>query len=341
MNTFTNDISSLLNALMKFDFWSATPLSLFTVFGVLAIYAMVIARLVKIKIQPNVALVVPEVLLFAAYHVHFWVTPHKYANLDCTYVACSVGTLAFLFGTSMICAGVMKMCNGELCIKSNHGLIKFVKNLPIKITFEGKSLCSISWLAAVLLIIVPVVASIFAVVVSIISLIICFFTGQNPYKMVAEIMELDGWPYPEMQRTKSGHFKGPGLYVLALTVLWLLGWGIIALITQKDFLTGLLNVLRIIFEIVAVYVSVALASMGIGALVGKFGKPTDEVAEAMTWLDEDSRKEPLAYVTAPFGVINLFWQVFRQKFCPKIRYVTTPEYDATSDDNHQPDTDCG
>jgi hypothetical protein len=257
-------------------------------------------------------------------------------------VACSIGTLAFLFGTSMICAGVMKICNGELCIKSNHGLIKFVKNLPIKITFEGKSLCSISWLAAVLLIIVPVAASVFAVLMSIISLAVCFFTGQNPYKMVAEIMELDDhWPSNKMQKMKNGWPKGPGLYVVALAVVWLLGWGIYALITQKDFLAGLLNIIRLIVEFVVGYGSFALICMGIGVLADKWSKPTDDVAKAMTWFDEENQKDPMAYVVAPFSVVNLFWQVFRQKFCPKIRYVTTPEYDATSDDNHQPDTDCG
>jgi hypothetical protein len=305
--------------------YQATPASLLVVLGALVFYAMWLARLVKQKKQPTPPYAAPAFLAFAVFHLYFWLSPVKDPYLIGTYVPGVIASLAFFFGASVVTSGAMEMCSGELCINKNNALYRLIDRLPIE--FEGKSLCSISWLAALLLLLLPVLGSVLAVFAMAVSLVVCFFTGQNTFQYAGEIMKLKGWPYTECEMTKNGWWKGPGFYILIFTVLWLLGYGIYSLFTNAAFVGGLLVVLKWALVLVGGFVVVCLLSTILLKYVIKDVDPTqpvdskDEVARFKRSVAMDDFKEVGTIALSPLAALILFFQVFRQRFCPKIRYV--------------------
>lgn len=310
--------------------YQATPATLLAILAALVLYAMWLARLVKQKKQPSPPYAGPAFLAFSALHLHFWLSPVKEPVLSSVYAAAAVASLAFFFGASVICSGAsvicsgaMRMCDGELCIDKNNGLYRIISKLPIK--FEGKSLCSISWLAAVMLLVLPVLGAILAVAASLVAVVVCFFTGQNVFKYAAGIMELGSWPYTECAKSKKGWYKGPGIYILPVALAALIMWGLYVAFTNSQFVSGLLTVLMWL----AIGVGSIAAVMGICALALK--KTTqgatseyeygDEVAATKYHASRDDYRDPSTIAWSPVVLVGLFFQVFRQRFCPKIRYV--------------------
>jgi hypothetical protein len=305
--------------------YQATPASLLVVLGALVFYAMWLARLVKQKRQPTPPYAAPAFLAFAVFHLYFWLSPAKDGYLIGTYVPGVLASLAFFFGASVVTSGAMEMCGGELCINKNNSLYRIIEKLPIE--FEGKSLCSISWLAALLLLFLPVLGSVLAVFAMAVSIVVCFFTGQNVFKYAGEIMQLKGWPLTECETTKGGWWKGPGFYLLLAAVLGLLVFGIYSLFTNAAFVGGLLLVLKWVLYLVGGFALACLISTGLLKYVLKDVDPVqpvdskDDVARFKRSMAMEDFKEVGTIALSPLGVLILFFQVFRQRFCPKIRYV--------------------
>lgn len=303
--------------------YQATPATLLAVLAALALYAMWLARLVKRKQQPTPAHAAPALVAFSIFHAHFWLSPTKGAWLVAAYVLASIASLAFFFGASVVCSGAMRMCSGELCIDKKNKLYSLVSRLPIN--FEGKSLCSISWLAAILLLLLPAFGALLGVFAMVASCVICFFTGQNVFSVASDIMKLEGWPYTECKMNRYGWWTAPGFYLVIAAILSAIGLGIYSLFTNAGFVSTLkLVLLWAVIVAVFVFVVMTLSTLLVKLLVKDAPEdysPGDEVAQLKRDLAMESFKDAYNFSMAPVALSLLFFQVFRQKFCPKIRYV--------------------
>ncbi|MFK5037210.1 hypothetical protein ACI4BF_29065, partial [Klebsiella pneumoniae] len=64
-----------------------------------------------------------------------------------------LASLAFLLGVSICTTNCLTSCDGELCINRTSMGYNLLSKLPMKM--EGKSLCQISWLGAILILFWP------------------------------------------------------------------------------------------------------------------------------------------------------------------------------------------
>ncbi|MBS1722637.1 MAG: hypothetical protein JSS66_06460 [Armatimonadetes bacterium] len=280
--------------------------------------------MVKRKFQPPPVALTFSVLFFALWHLAFWLSPVRDLPLVVTYALEFIPLCAFFFGSSFVCSGAMQMCDGELCINQNNQYFKLLKRLPLK--FEGRSLCSISWLGAVLIMFMPVVMALWATMCTLASLVVCFFTGQNVWAFSQEMMKAGQFPYMDTQFTKRGLWKAPGWYCVILSLLGLLVWGVVSLFHNPGFIRVLGVILGGLLVFAVFATLIMLVSMAYIKHIAKdatiVSTSNDPVVEAKyDWAHMASYDSFWEQFMAIFGVLAIFSQVFKQRFCPKIKYV--------------------
>lgn len=312
---------------------ATTPWLLLLCAAPAALFAMWTAWYAKNRRQPEPIFCVPLVMWVAALQAQFWMSPDKDGWLWAAYAVVTLASLAFLLGTSILCTGVMKMCDGELCINKGHPGTRWLIIWSGRANFKlsGKSLCSISWVSALLLLFIPIFGAVMITFALLYSMIVCFFTGQNPFWMTREILKFGPWPRLETKLTKRGLWRAPGYYLLTLGIIGTLCWLVYLLFTRTGFLhiTGL--VLLCLAGLAALFLISSWLSvrfMKSSVVQSAEQSPTDEVGQYRAQLANQDWRDFGDLIMAPFAVISLFWQVFRQKFCPKIRFMEGDEYDA-------------
>ena len=276
------------------------------------IWAINTARLAK-KQELLSPMVAPAAIAFTLFHVCWWISAFKPGENIFAYVIGSLASMAFLFGTSFVTTGCMKLTDkGELCINKDNKAFKIVSKLPIK--FDGRSLCSISWLAAICIFLLPIIMSVFAVVLAAVTLVICAWTFQNPWEYYKEIIKLEGWPETRVERAKNGWWVSPTPYMAGIALVV----GILVMIVKY------LPIVAIsVTSVLAVWALLLLLS---GIALKKWAQMAPEqqnqvdkkVYYAMTELQDEPNLRPI-------NIWVVFWQVFKQKFCPSIKYCDEDE----------------
>lgn len=276
------------------------------------IWAVNTARLAKKQelISPMVA---PAAIAFTLFHACWWISAFKPGENIFAYVIGSIASVAFLFGTSFVTTGCMKLSEkGELCINKDNKVFKVVSKLPIK--FDGKSICSISWAAALCIFLLPVIMAAFAVVLAAITTVVCLWTFQNPWNYYKEILKLGGWPETRIRRNKRGWWISPTPYLAGAIIV-----------------TSIVNLLFQHLPIVAVSVAgvvllYALIMLVVKLILNKWEKMAPEQLEKVDkdvfYAVTELKDEPQLRV---INVWVVFWQVFKQKFCPSIKYCDEDE----------------
>lgn len=276
------------------------------------IWAINTARLAKKQelISPMVA---PAAIAFALFHGCWWMSTFKPGENIFAYVIGSIASVAFLFGTSFVTTGCMKLSDkGELCINKDNKVFKVVSKLPIK--FDGKSLCSISWAAALCIFLLPVIMSVFAVVLAAVTLAICLWTFQNPWTYYTEIIKLEGWPETRIRRNKRGWWISPTPYLAGAIII-----------------TAIVNAALTYLPTVAMTVAIALLVYAFILLVTALilrkwesmaPEQLEKVDKNVFYAVTELKDEPQLRV---INIWVVFWQVFKQKFCPPIKYCEEDE----------------
>jgi hypothetical protein len=228
------------------------------------------------------------------------------------YVVGIFASIAFLFGTSFVSTGCMKLTDkGELCINKDNKVFQVVKNIPIK--FDGRSLCSISWLAAVAIFFLPILMSAMAVVLAAVTAVVCLWTWQNPWQYYKEIINLEGWPETKVRRNKHGWWISPTPYIAGATFITIVGSSI-----YQHFST----VAMVIGVVLALYACTLLL---VNLVIKQWAKTPEATKETI----DPEIKESIEHLQySPIKTLDIwlvFWQVFKQKFCPSIRYCDEDE----------------
>ena len=283
------------------------------------------ARLVKRGVALNPVHSLLPTVAFLVFHICWWLSPFRVTTPAIVeYIVGTIASVAFLFGTAFVTSGCLAMKNEELCIDQDNPFFKLLKKLPLK--FEGRSLCSISWLAAILIFVLPVFMAIVGVACAAASLVICAWTWQNPIAYFLELVKLESWPETEMRRNKKGVWVSPVPYLTALAAV--VGLFVLIGFHIGVFLVGLAWVIG--FSVV------------FGLLWWVFGFVADRILGEYEVLPSES-KEKLDYdLTASLDrlksrkstrsilVWEVFIQIFKQKFCPKIKYCCKDEMSETN-----------
>lgn len=274
------------------------------------LWAMNTTRLAK-KRNLHSAMIVPAATAFVAFHVCWWMSTFKPGENIAAYVFGTVASVAFLFGTSFVSTGCLKLTNkGELCINQDNRVFQLFKKIPIK--FEGRSLCSISWLAALCIFLMPVVMGIIGVVCAAITLIVCSFTLQNPFAYFGEIMRLEGWPDTEM-KSKCGFPLSPMPYLAVLIPAVVIIW----LVARYLPIVAIFVVMLFAFYLISLFFSVAVVKKWDAMELEQQKKVDTQVYDTINSINTKD--------ISVFGVWALFWQVFKKKFCPSIKYCDKQE----------------
>lgn len=276
------------------------------------IWAVNTARLAK-KQELLSPMVAPAAIAFALFHTCWWISTFKPGENIFAYVIGSLASMAFLFGTSFVTTGCMKLTDkGELCINKDNKAFKIVSKLPIK--FDGRSLCSISWLAAICIFLLPIIMSVFAVVLAAVTLVICLWTFQNPWSYYTEIIKLEGWPETTVRRNKRGWWISPTPYIAGAIVV-----------------AGIFNLLFkhlpvVMMTVAGAVLFYALIMLVVAFILNKWDKMApeqlDKVDKKVFYAVTELKDEPQLRV---INVWVVFWQVFKQKFCPSIKYCDEDE----------------
>ena len=282
------------------------------------------------KIHPVYG-IVPAVC-FLLFHFLWWASSFHNGWSIFGYVLATVASVAFLFGSSFVSTGCLELRNGELCVDKDNPVFKMFAKLPIK--FDGKSLCSISWLAALSIFFVPVVVGILGAIFAIITIVICLFIWQNPIPYYVELMGFKNWPETKFRRTKHNIIISPTPWLLCISVG---GYGGYFLIAKFTLLIPYI-VPFVSFLVVASLVYFAIGMLS-DRLYNKFETMTEEdrkkYAKEVIWavdMLEDKGWQRMIFIW------DVFWQVFRQKFCPKIKYCSCEEMNCEEDEDED---DCG
>jgi len=254
--------------------------------------------------------------LFLIFHSSWWMSNFHRPESVVAYVVGCVASLAFLFGSAFLTTGCLTIKDEELCIDTCNPVFKLVKKLPIN--FEGRSLCTISWLAALALLVMPIVMVLFYVVCAIISLLVCLWTWKNPVPYFLILVDCHHWPETTVLKSSKGIWISPTPYVVAVALLTMfIKW----LVWMAHF--GLFWV--VLFWIALSVVSLVASWFGLWLLTKKYGEQWSsmsneeaqtmdyEVRQAYRSLNPENKAEA-------FKIFGLFWQIFRQKYCPKIKY---------------------
>lgn len=276
------------------------------------IWAINTARLAKKQelISPMVA---PAAIAFALFHSCWWMSTFKPGENIFAYVIGSIASVAFLFGTSFVTTGCMKLSEkGELCINKDNKVFKLVSKLPVK--FDGRSLCSISWAAALCIFLLPVIMSVFAVVLAAITTVVCLWTFQNPWNYYKDILKLEGWPETRIRRNKRGWWISPTPYIAGAIII-----------------TAIVNAALTYLPAVAMTVAIALLVYAFILLVTALilrkwesmaPEQLEKVDKNVFYAVTELKDEPQLRV---INIWVVFWQVFKQKFCPPIKYCDEDE----------------
>jgi hypothetical protein len=275
------------------------------------IWAINTARLAKQRTLPS-TMVTPAAMAFATFHICWWMSEFKTSENIFAYVVGIFASIAFLFGTSFVSTGCMKLTDkGELCINKDNKVFQVVKNIPIK--FDGRSLCSISWLAAVAIFFLPILMSAMAVVLAAVTAVVCLWTWQNPWQYYKEIINLEGWPETKVRRNKHGWWISPTPYIAGATFITIVGSSI-----YQHFST----VAMVIGVVLALYACTLLL---VNLVIKQWAKTPEATKETI----DPEIKESIEHLQySPIKTLDIwlvFWQVFKQKFCPSIRYCDEDE----------------
>lgn len=268
---------------------------------------------------------------FLTFHVGWWMgTSHRGWSVF-EYVVGCIASVAFLFGSAFVTTGCLALKNGELCVDQDNKAFKLFKKLPIE--FDGKSLCSISWLAAICIFVVPVIVSIGGLLFAVITVFICAWTWQNPIAFWQEGIKLKEFPVVAVRKNSKGMWTAPLPWILIAA----LAFGVLILLCFH-----IMILLKCIGVILAILAVVALITLPLYMIAGKlFGKYEALTPEQKNAMDKDVKRayglideDEIAF--RPIMIWVVFWQIFRQKFCPKIKYCCMDEMGNTncSDDDN-------
>ena len=259
------------------------------------------------------------VVATAVFHISWWMQiEFNYINII-TYIVGCIATTAFLFGTAFMTSGCLKLENDELCINKDNKAFQLFSKLPIN--FNGKSICSISWLAALCIFLLPVVMSVIAIFCALASIVICLITWQNPIPYFLEMVKLEGWPTTKMRNFGDTSIPvSPVIWSAALSAVGAVVYYAIVNISIVFFWTGWILAFAIVFG--AAWLGLVVLSnrmIGDWEVVSADEKEKmEDVAGAYDALRRKKNQRPLL-------IWSVFWQIFRQKFCPKIKYCCTDE----------------
>lgn len=285
------------------------------------IWAIKVARDAKKHTLQNI-MAIPAVLAFLTFHTCWWMSQYQTGLNIFAYCIGALASVAFLFGASFASTGCIKLTEqGELCINEDNKIFQLVKKMPIE--FDGKSLCSISWLAAISIFVIPVVTAFLftpaAIVVFTTITLICLWTWQNPWPHYKEITKMEQWPKIKVRKNQNGLWISPTPYIVAIIT-------VIMAIKQAG---GILNpylikiVMTIAATIMIVYIFTAFASKFIlnkwNAMTPEEQENADyEVQYSMQVLQDKPKLRVITFWEA-------FWQIFKQDFCPRIKYCNEKE----------------
>lgn len=276
------------------------------------IWAINTARLAK-KQTLSSPMVAPAAIAFALFHACWWMSQFKPGENIFAYVIGTFASIAFLFGTSFVSTGCMKLTGkGELCINKDNKVFQIVKQLPIQ--FDGRSLCSISWLAAIAIFFLPIIAAGLAVLLAAVSIVVCLWTWQNPWHYYREILQMEGWPETKVRRNKRGWWISPTPYLVGVALI------AIAINAAMKFFPAVATTVAVL---VLVY---ALIMLAIAIVLRKWETMAPEqqatVDKKVQYAIQELKEEPKLRA---LNVWVVFWQVFKQKFCPPIKYCDEEE----------------
>ena len=282
----------------------------------LAIFSIVVAKHSKYS-KLNVAWSLPTLISAIGFQYYFWQTPHTAIDYA-LYAGGSLASMAFLLGVAFCTTNCLTACNGELCINRSSFGYALLSKLPL--TMEGKSLCQVSWLGAILLLAWPVIVLAFSVLCLALSLIICLFSGQNPIKFTAKLLELGSFPEVRLKKSKSGLPSSLGIYAAPAIAIY---YAVTCADWSKVWYFASWAMI-FIGAIVTIGLLVAGITSGLYKLLG-----LDESVDVQTATTKEERilLEERNYVSGArtlgeqFEIYAYFWQIFKHKFCPKIRYV--------------------
>lgn len=282
------------------------------------LWAINTARLAK-KQEVIGPMGVPATLAFIAFHTCWWMSEARNPQSIAMYVIGAIASVAFMFGTAFITTGCMKLTDcGELCINKDNKAFQLISRLPIK--FDGKSLCSISWLAAVCIFLLLPVMSAIGIITAAITIVVCLWTFQNPWPYYKETLKLEGWPETEMNTFKRGPLVG--FYISPvpyLTVLAIIGGILYMIAIAMPTIVGIVGVFLVIY---------LLGLIAAAVIINKWKSMTTEAKEEN---DYDLRYSINKLVNETSSVSrsltswSVFWQVFKQKFCPRLKYCNKDE----------------
>jgi hypothetical protein len=304
-----------------------------SLFAIIAVVLLGInnARLVKKGKVLNQIYGLLPVVATAVFHIAWWQQASNVLENVLIYIIGSVATTAFLFGTAFMTTGCLTLKDDKLCINADNKVFKLFKRMPIN--FEGKSICSISWCAALCIFCMPIFMLIVSVFAFAASILICSITWQNPIKYFLEIINLGGWPYTEMQTSKKTYL--PVSPIFWLTIVLLIGWAVsAAILNMSAVLVTVKQALAFVAVISVAWYALLLLS---NKFVGKWESLDEEQKEKTDWeLNQAYRDLVYKSHARPILIWGVFWQVFRQKYCPKIQYCCTDEMGNNDCDEETP-----
>ena len=300
-------------------------MNIFYTLAFLTIYAISLAKLTKKGLEPGFILGVPQLFayLFFAYQVtHFAPFSVTAGNIALGFVL-SVWATAFTIGVSFLTTNLLSVEEGSLILNEHPITSKIAKYV------DGKSLCQLSWLAALAIFLLPVAALCIVAISFVTSICVWFGTGVNFFHYFTAMCKLEKLPYTKSLTFKNGLPKAPLPYVFTISGVSLIVYGIYKAFTQPAILNGLGQAL-LILVVLLVSILVALTvfdfvlNKSVSALYNRKDNFSEDIALDIEYVySRKQRKQSLSIK----DYVDAFGQVFLYKYCPKIVAKTTKEKD--------------
>ena len=281
------------------------------------LFSMNNVRLTKLGKKLGFIYNVIPLLGFLVFNVSWWFCPSSYTAVGgLGYVFGFITSLAFLVGSSIVTTDFLVFEYDGIWFKQNHFLFKMMKTLEINP--NGDSICGVSWTTSLKLILMPLFISAIYILLSLVGLIICIWTFQNPITYIREILEFGGWPRAEMRRNKYGIWISPTPYLLGIGTIG--GLYYLFLTLSKDSANWMPFI--IVFAAICVLILFHLFSNRLGnTLEKKYDK--DFVFDKLGWQAQDTYitlSRSSDGVKRDFLAWRFFFSVLQHKICPRIRF---------------------
>lgn len=280
------------------------------------------ARIAKKNGSVNPMYGILPAVLFLIYHVGWWSgCVNSPQEIWLLYVIGTIASVAFLFGSAFVTTGCLRIKNDELCINQDNKIFKLLEKLPVN--FHERSLCSISWAAAGAIFLFPIFASLAAICACVLSLVVCAWTFQNPIKYFLEVIKFETWPKTEMRRNSKGVWISPLPWITLVAGVYFSVSTFFIYVSTLLWLAGVLAGGLLMYFVFNYYADYLLSGWEKtpNNVKGDISRNNYDYYYAFNQMSQNKSLRSLY-------IWSVFWQVFRQKYCPKIRYCTSADMEA-------------